>query len=74
MMIPKRHSMLAHSRSLTSEEFALIIIRFRLPEYRANKAARKLCPFGPQHNVMAENRDACSFSEVSRFLPERMNV
>jgi hypothetical protein len=49
----KEHSIVAHSLPTgrqvgprrTSEVFALIIIKYRLSEYRANKAAQIQCPF-----------------------------
>ena len=45
MIITKGHSILAHSRSSTSEEFSLFIIKYILSEYRENKTAQILYPF-----------------------------
>ncbi len=45
MKMPKGHSILAHSRSSTSEVFSLFIIKGILFEYRENKAAQIPCPF-----------------------------
>jgi hypothetical protein len=33
MIITKGHSIFAHSRSSTSEEFSLIIVKYKLSEY-----------------------------------------
>ena len=52
MITPKGHSIFAHSRSSTSEEFSLFIIRYMLSEYRENKTAQMLCRFSICEKVM----------------------